>query len=179
MLVVSDRENRFRFSVRLRHPKSFLGRLTSAFDLDRYSNLCSMARSFVDQLLARSWVEEAACAEWPEDRLDEWFTQGTSGQSTQPGDASPTVLELMLTCSRCTVRRECLTEAVSRHPLGGMAVGVWGASTTAERHALRHLPPDQAVDVLEAGLAERVRRRVQAVAAKHPASALSARASFE
>jgi hypothetical protein len=80
------------------------------------------------------------------------------------------VLELMLVCCSCPVRRECLTEALTPYPLGGRAVGIWAGTTTQERHRLRHLLIGEAVDLLEAGLVERVRRRVQAVEKTHPKS---------
>jgi Transcription factor WhiB len=131
-----------------------------------------MSSSFVDVLNARQWTEDAACRDDP--NPDRWFAQGTSGQSTQPGDASPTVLELMLTCVRCPVRIPCLEDALTPHPLGGRAIGVWAGTTTLVRHRLRKLPISEAVAALEAGLAERVRRRVLAVEKKHPSHGVSA-----
>jgi Transcription factor WhiB len=132
--------------------------------------------TFVEALLGRAWTQEAACRDYPD--LDGFFVEPGSGQS-DISLSSVRALNALMLCVGCAVRIPCLEEALTPHPLGGTAVGIWGASTTAERHALRHLPPDQAVDVLEAGLVERVRRRVEAVAAKHPPSALSARGSFE
>jgi Transcription factor WhiB len=134
------------------------------------TNLRSMASSFVEQLLARTWTEEAACRDYAD--LDAFFIEPGSGEQ-EIRLSSVRVLNAMLLCVSCTVRRECLTEALTPHPLAGRATGIWEASTYAERHALRHLPPDQAVDVLEAGLVERVRRRVEAVAAKHPTASRS------
>jgi WhiB family transcriptional regulator, redox-sensing transcriptional regulator len=120
--------------------------------------------SFVDVLNAREWTAEAACLDDPDP--DRWFIEGAK-QADQPEDSSVRVLEAMLVCAGCPVRVPCLAEAMTDHVLGGRAVGLWGGSTTRERHQLRHLPVDQAIEQLEDGLAERVRRRVEAVERKH------------
>ena len=124
--------------------------------------------NFVDALNGREWTHEAACADWPDDRLDDWFTEGTTSQAGQPADTRVKVLELMLVCVQCPVRVPCLEEALTNHPLGGPAVGVWAATTTRERHQVRRMPIAEAVQVLEDGLADRVRSRVDAVKRKHP-----------
>ena len=128
-----------------------------------------MSKSFVDQLNAREWVADAACLDDPD--LDRWFIEGT-GDSGQPSDSSVRVLQAMLTCVRCPVRVQCLEDALTPHPLGGRAVGIWGASTTGERHLLRNRPIAEAVYVLEDGLAGRVRARVEAARKKHPTAQL-------
>jgi len=77
-------------------------------------------------------------------------------------------MEAMLLCLSCPVRLHCVEEALEHK-----AVGIWAASTTLERHRLRKLPISEAVDVLEVGLAERVRARVEAVRRKHPDVSIS------
>jgi Transcription factor WhiB len=123
-----------------------------------------MSSSFVDQLNARQWTEDATCLDYPD--LDGFFVEPGSGEQ-EVRLSSVRALNAMLLCVGCPVRIPCLEEALTPHPLGGRARGIWAGSTYAERHHLRHLPICEAVDVLEDGLAERVRRRVEAVALKH------------
>ena len=46
--------------------------------------------------------------------------------------------------------------------------GIWGATSTQERRAVRHLPVQEAIDQLEAELPERARARIEAFAARYP-----------
>jgi Transcription factor WhiB len=128
-----------------------------------------MPATFVDQLNAREWVAEAACVDYED--VDAFFIEGTK-DAGQPEDTSVRVLKAMLLCISCPVRVACLEEALSKHPLGGRAVGTWGGTTTRERHLLRKRPIPEAVYVLEEGLADRVRARVEAVRKKHPTAQL-------
>ena len=83
----------------------------------------------------------------------------------------------VLLCVRCPVREVCLTEALTpwrvqlgngKERVGVRAVGLWGATTTAERSRFRRLPVAEAVDTLEAGLPERLRERIEVFEARHP-----------
>jgi hypothetical protein len=130
-----------------------------------------MARSFVDQLLAREWTLDANCVDYED--MDAFFIEPGSGEQ-EVRLSSTRTLNAMLLCVSCPVRIPCLEEALTPHPLGGRAQGLWAGTTTRERHPLRRLPIPEAVATLEAGLAERVRRRVQAVEEKHPTHVVSA-----
>lgn len=48
------------------------------------------------------------------------------------------------------------------------AEGIWGATSTADRHAVRHLSIDDAIEKLEAELPARMRRRIEGFEKRHP-----------
>jgi hypothetical protein len=90
----------------------------------------------------------------------------------------PCPLLAYLTCTECPVRRQCLRESLTPQRLAfsekGNArrpfypEGIWGATTTQERRAVRHLPVQEAIDQLDAELPDRARARIDAFAARYP-----------
>jgi len=109
------------------------------------------------------WRAQAACRDEPDDTL---FLSDKTLPHNQPG--SPSVLLALLTCAECSVRPECLREAMT--PVTGplprwnstaeqvrgevgihrvMLGGVWGGATEVERVALRDVPIPEAVERLE------------------------------
>jgi WhiB family redox-sensing transcriptional regulator len=68
-----------------------------------------------------SWMRDAACLEHPEVK---WIEAELSDKRTT---------EAVAICSACLVRRQCLGYALADPTL----VGVWGATTSLERRALR------------------------------------------
>jgi hypothetical protein len=120
-------------------------------------------------LAQRDWTREAACA--GTDDPDIWFSE--PGSQDRSGLSSPRTLEAFLTCVGCRVRRECLEDSLTtwrvvlprdghESGVGIRAVGVWGATTEADRAAVADLPIPEAIARLEAGLPLRVRARVEA-----------------
>lgn len=69
-----------------------------------------------------NWTESAAC----QDTSDALFVQGAEQN------------EAKRVCSRCTVKAECLTEALDNK----IQWGVWGGMTERERRALLRRRPD-------------------------------------
>jgi len=130
---------------------------------------------FRDLLFSRTWTDDAACADSPDP--DAFFIEGNS--SDRDATASLRALGAFLTCQRCPVRVECLSEALRtwRVPIptnrrvtgiGVRAVGTWGATTYRDREAVASLPIPEAVARLEADLPQRIARRIEAVGEKHP-----------
>lgn len=126
-----------------------------------------------------SWHREARCRDedpttfFPDDKLTR----------TAPG--SPTVLLPLLICAGCPVRRDCLRESLRvwsvalreglgvdmSEPVTVRARGVWGATTWWDRERMRHLPTEEAAEVLELELPKRLARHVRAFRANlraHP-----------
>lgn len=78
------------------------------------------------------------------------------------------------------MRRDCLADALTTwrvsFPLnetagagvGIRAVGIWGGTSDRDRAAVVHLPMAEAIETLEAGLADRTRVRIEAFEARHP-----------
>jgi Transcription factor WhiB len=106
------------------------------------------------------WHDQAACRESDV----EFLVADKELGERWPG--SPSLVLPMLVCLQCRVRRECLAEALRPMPMPSdrepiFASGIWGATTTAERRLVRHLPVPEAVDTLERELPERVTGHVQ------------------
>jgi WhiB family redox-sensing transcriptional regulator len=78
----------------------------------------------LDLLGRPAWYADAACREHPE---LSWVDPGGSGGRVMAAKA---------VCAACPVRPECLATAVADPTL----IGIWGATTTHERRALRHQP---------------------------------------
>lgn len=134
----------------------------------------------------RAWTARAACL-----GLD--FDSEGATESQPNALASAAWLSRLLVCQTCTVRRECLADALSppvipahfmwvegeailfdeAHP---RAYGVWGGTTDHDRWQTRHLPLDERLEVLHAGFAERLAERVEAFTV-HMAERLSAAAA--
>ena len=132
-------------------------------------------------------AKHAACRDEPDENLfmpDEMLDDGRS-----PG--SPTLIAPLLICETCPVRRPCLEDALSDHAtvridqtptgravvVGGTAMptaGIWGGSTERERIALAQLPVQEAADILERTISERLDRRIAQFEAKNGAVGIGA-----
>jgi hypothetical protein len=85
-------------------------------------------------------------------------------QNDPPHLGSPSTTYALLLCAECPVRRDCLRAALDPpkwavredeyRALGenervGRTFGVWGGSVELERHVLRDLPVEDALETLE------------------------------
>jgi hypothetical protein len=126
----------------------------------------------------RAWTLDALCAD--AENPDDWFPQGNS--EYRDPLLRPNPMLAYLTCTECPVRRRCLREALTPKRLefserrnGRRAFypeGTWGATTDQERRAVRGLPVEEAIDLLENTLSERVRIRAERFMARYPRGAL-------
>jgi hypothetical protein len=124
----------------------------------------------IRDVLARfAWHADALCAEdnRPEDTKEgDWFPE--DGGRYDPG--SPAWVLPILVCSGCPVRKACAGDALRVYKFSrrddkfatSCPVGIRGGTTWHDRQAVAHLPVPEAVDVLEASLADRVAVRVAA-----------------
>jgi 2,5-diketo-D-gluconate reductase A len=117
--------------------------------------------SVLDCLDSSTWHRQAACR----DSDVNFLPSEVELDRRWPG--SPSLLEPLLTCVRCPVREECLSEALSSWRIDGSkdsisALGIWGATTTLERRAVQHLPVSNAVARLERGMPKRIQSHVDA-----------------
>ncbi len=123
---------------------------------------------------ATPWTRYAACRDDPENLF---FADKMLDDGRAPG--SPSLLVPVLICETCPVRRPCLKDALTPRSTiridetatgrqlviagtGLPTAGIWGGSTEIERLALKHLPLEQAADVLESTLPTRIERRIAA-----------------
>jgi hypothetical protein len=128
-------------------------------------------RDVLRDLLA-SWHRDAACQDEP----TETFFPDPSYERRLPG--GPTVVTPLLFCERCPVRRPCLAEGfrVWAAPVRSdyqvpeslrfvatiTTVGVWGGSSDRDRWGVRHLPVDEAIEVLDRTFHQRLEARIAA-----------------
>jgi hypothetical protein len=117
-----------------------------------------------------SWHARAACR--GEEKV--FLSDRTLGRPENLGSA--TVVQALLMCSSCPVRRECLREGLrevhveldplargsSRPTVTAAVDGIWGGTLWSERVAVRHLPPEAAIAKLERTFPRRLRRQVAA-----------------
>jgi hypothetical protein len=123
--------------------------------------------SFIDALNARIWTDAAACADYP--TPDDFFVEGKRGNHYgDPPLRSRRALDALECCAQCPVRRECLGEALKpvvwQHPKESghiitRSTGIFGGTVYSERLAVSDLPVGEAVQLLEAGLEERLAAR--------------------
>lgn len=153
-------------------PSSWTGaRFSSAVEPDRAPSITHILSA-----VNGGWRSRAACRDEPDDEL---FLPDKALSRKRPG--SPTILLALLACSRCEVRRECLTEAMTpivspirrwddaagefgRQDAGSnglMLSGTWGGTSEADRVAVGLLPIAMAVDQLEASFPQRLAAEAQ------------------
>jgi hypothetical protein len=124
----------------------------------------SLLASFLHGVDLR-WHEQAACR-----GVDFDFVLDESSVG-RVHLASAAELTRLLICDGCPVREPCLRDAFSLHPLshiGGERErpvetwGVWGGSFRTDRHGVRDLPLEEAIEALEASLPSRLDARIEA-----------------
>jgi hypothetical protein len=85
-------------------------------------------------------------------------------------------MEALLYCASCPVRIPCLRESFvtwkvavrNEIPNKIESGGTWGGSTERERDAVRHLPVEERIKLLEDGFPERLAERIDAFEERHP-----------
>jgi hypothetical protein len=138
-------------------------------------------------LAERRWTKDAACAD--SDEPDLWFVEGS--QEERESLTSPRALRAYLTCVGCPVRPQCLAEALMVTPVlmnpgdkmrrekNLFTYGTWGATSEKDRAAVRHLPTEEAIQQLEDGLPDRMKRRIAAFERKHNRGQVSTAAAWK
>lgn len=98
------------------------------------------------------WLDYAACGDSDPSLF---FVEGSSSDRESLG--SRLALAAYELCAGCPVRPDCLDAALESE-----SSGAWGGTSEADRRAVADLDRATAIDVLEAGLDERLRVRREA-----------------
>lgn len=85
----------------------------------------------------RDWVLKAGCRSSGQDP-DDWFTGGEDAGRDRRAHQAATARAKLVCATSCTVREECLAEALAREGgvTPGFRHGIWGGLTAGQRYRL-------------------------------------------
>lgn len=77
------------------------------------------------------WETFAACKEWPQEYLDDFFPLSEDGARREMKLTKPPVHVMDICRNRCPVQAQCLATALRNN-----LVGIWGGTTYSQRRVL-------------------------------------------